>query len=171
MSRSWLIPALLVLAAAPAVGQRGEKYESSAGRFSVRFPGPPKETNQLAKSQLGDLTAHTAAYALSDGNAFMVSYMDFPEDAAKPEDSGKLFDGIRKGLQGDDGKLIDQIEVKVGAAKHPGRDIEIEKDRKRMKFRVVLRDGRIYQVAVIGTPSFVKGKDAKAFLDSFELTK
>ena len=40
-----------------------------------------------------------------------------------------------------------------------------------MKFRVVLRDGRLYQVAVIGTASFVKGKDARAFLESFELVK
>ena len=40
-----------------------------------------------------------------------------------------------------------------------------------MKFRVVLRDARLYQVAVIGTASFVKAKDAKAFLDSFDLTQ
>jgi len=171
VTRSWLILALLVLAAAPAVAQRGEKYEPNAGRFSVRFPGPPKETNQLARSQVGELTVHTATYALSDGNAFMVSYSDFPEGAAKPEDAGKLYDGIREGLKGKDGKLIDEADVKVGADKHPGRDIEIENDKKRMKFRVVLRDGRLYQVAVIGTPTFAKGKDAKAFLESFELTK
>jgi hypothetical protein len=158
------------LPAAAAQG-RGEKYESNAGRFSVRFPGSPKETNQLAKSPLGDLTVHTTTYALSDGNAYMVSYTDFPEGAAKPDAAGKLFDGVRDGLLGKDGKCIDETDVTIGTDKHPGRDIEIEKDRKRMKFRVVLREGRLYQVAVIGTASFVKGKDAKTFIDSFELTK
>ena len=112
----------------------------------------------------------TATYADSAGNAYMVSYTDFPEGAAKPEASGKLFDGVRDGLK-KDGRLIEETDVGVGTDKHPGRDIEIEKDKKRMKFRVVLRDGRLYQVAVIGTQSFVKGRDAKAFLESFELTK
>ena len=40
-----------------------------------------------------------------------------------------------------------------------------------MRFRVVLHDDRLYQVAVIGTAKFVKSKDATAFLDSFEVTK
>jgi hypothetical protein len=172
VNRSWLVAVVLVLVAAPAGAQpRGEKYEPKDGRFSVRFPGKPKEATQTAASQIGDLKVVTATYANSDGSAFMVSYTDFPEGAAKPENSGTLFDGVREGLKGKDGKLLDEKEVKVGTDKHPGRDIEVEKDKKRMKFRVTLRDGRLYQVAVIGTASFVKGKDATAFLESFELTK
>jgi hypothetical protein len=171
MRSGLVVLVVLVLWTPLAAQRRGDKYEPGAGRYSVRFPGPPEEKNQLAKSQLGDLTVHTATYALSEGNAYMVSYTDFPEGAARPEDTGKIFDAIRDSLLGKDGKRIDETEVKIGADKHPGRDIEIEKDRKRMKFRVVLREGRLYQAAVIGTASFVKGRDAKAFLDSFELTK
>jgi hypothetical protein len=171
VNRSWLVPVIIVLMTAPLAAQRGDKYEPSGGRFSVRFPGQPKESNQAAKSTIGELKVVTATYADSSGNAYMVSYTDFPEGAAKPEAGGKLFDGVRDGLVGKDGKVHDDSEAKVGSDKHPGRDIEIEKDKKRMKFRVVLRDGRLYQVAVIGTPSFVKGRDAKAFLESFELTK
>jgi hypothetical protein len=170
--RPLLLTAMLVLVAAPVGAQsRGEAYAPADGRFSVRFPGKPKESTQTAKSAIGELKVVTATYAFSDGSAFMVSYTDFPDGAAKSENSGTLFDGVREGLKGKDGKLLDEQEVKVGADKHPGRDIEIEKDKKRMKFRVALRDGRLYQVAVIGTASFVKGKDAKSFIESFELTK
>jgi hypothetical protein len=169
--RSWLVVSLIVLAAAPASAQRGEVYAPNDGRFSVRFPGKPKETTQTAKSTIGELTVATATYATSDGNVYMVSYTDFPNGAAKPETSATLFDGVREGLKGKDGKLLDEKEIKVGANKLTGRDIDIEKDKKRMRFRVTLRDGRLYQIAVIGTASFVKGKDATAFIESFDLAK
>ena len=103
----------------------------------------------------------------------MVSYTDFPDGATKPENRGTLFDGIRKGLVGKDGKLIGEKEVEVGPDKIPARDIEIEmkKDRKQMKFRVLLLDHRLIQVAAIGSEKFVTGKDAAAFFKSFEIKK
>jgi hypothetical protein len=172
VKRIWLLIALQLIVVVPVTAQgRGEKYEPAGGRFSVRFPGLPKEGTQTTKSAIGELRIQTATYATSDGNAYMVSYTDFPEGAAKPDVASKLFDGVRDGLKGKDGKLIDESDAKVGTDKHPGRDIEIEKDKKRMKFRVALRDGRLYQVAVIGTASFVKSKDARAFLESFELAR
>ncbi|HEX5034668.1 MAG TPA: hypothetical protein VFW62_09325 [bacterium] len=170
MIRSGLVLSLFLLATAPASAQRGEAYAPKDGRFTVRFPGKPKETTQTAKSTIGELAVATATYATTDGNVYMVSYTDFPTRAAKPENSGSLFDGVRNGLKGKDGKLLDEKEIKVGPDKLPGRDIEIEKDKKRMKFRVALHNGRLYQVAVIGTAAFVKNKDATAFLESFEIT-
>jgi hypothetical protein len=162
---------LIALATSATAAQRGETYAPRDGRFTIRFPGKPKESEQTAKSGNAELRVVTGTYANSDGNAFMASYTDLPAGAAGSDNSARLFDGVREGLKGKDGKLLDEKEVKVGPDKLPGRDIQIEKDKKHMRFRVVLRDGRLYQVAVIGTPSFVKGKDATAFIDSFELTK
>jgi hypothetical protein len=169
--RSGLALSLVVLAVAPASAQRGEAYAPKDGRFTVRFPGKPKESTQTAKSPIGELKVATATYATNDGNVFMASYTDFPDGAAKPENGGMLFDGVRTGLKGKDGKVLDEKEITIGVDKVPGRDIDIEKDKKRMKFRITLHNGRLYQVAVIGTPSFVKSKDATAFIESFELTK
>ena len=78
----------------------------------------------------------------------MVSYTDFPAGAAKAETSGKLFDGVRDGLKGRTARSSTRSDVGVGTDKLPGREIEIEKEKQRMKFRVVLRDDRLYQVAV-----------------------
>jgi hypothetical protein len=174
VTRSRFFSVLVFLAAAPVFAQpKGEPYTPTGGKFAIRFHGAPKELTQTEKSKIGDLKVFTATYATSGGDVYMVSYTDFPEGAAKPENRGTLFDGIRDGLKGKDGKVISDKDVEVGPDKAPGRDIEIEteKGKKRMKFRVVLRDSRLYQVAVIGTPRFVADKDATAFLESFELTK
>jgi hypothetical protein len=173
VNRRGLVVLVLVFAALPAAAQsRGEKYAPTDGRFAVRFPGKPREMVQTTPSALGDIKVVSATYATSDGNAYLVSYTDFPEGAARTDASETLFDGLARGLTGKDGKIVDEKKgLEVGPEKSPGREIEVEKDKKRMKFRVVLRDGRLYQAAVIGSPSFVKGKDATAFLESFELTK
>lgn len=172
MIRILLIALPMMFVAAPLGAQsKSETYAPKDGRFSVRFPGKPKESDVTAKSTIGDLKVHTATYAQADGNVFMTSYTDFPEGAAKPENRGTLYDGVREGLKGKDGKVISDTEIEFGDDKLPGKEFEIEKDKKRMKFRVALRDGRLYQVAAIGTANFVKGKDATAFLASFELTK
>ena len=118
------------------------------------------------------MTVNVATYANSDGNAFMVSYTDFPASATKEENHGTLFEGIRNGVKGTDGKLVgEEKEIKFGPDKLPGREFTIEKGKQRIRFRVVLSGSRVYQVAAIGTEAFVTGKDGTAFLDSFHITK
>lgn len=164
-----LLVALLLPAATAA--RADERYTPRDGGFAVRFPGEPKESTQKAKSPLGELKVFTATYATSDGNVYLVSHTDFPTGAVKPADRGVLFDGARDAIKGKDGKLLSEKAVEVGADKLPGRAVEIESGKQRMRFRFVLRDDRLYQVAVVGTAAFAAGKDADRFLDSFELTK
>jgi hypothetical protein len=169
--RSSRVLALLAVMTAPASVQAVDDYEPTDGGFRIHFPGKPKESSQKAKSAIGELKVSTATYATSDGNVYLVSYTDFPAGTAKSDMSAAFFDGVRRGLAGKDGKLLGEKDIQIGPDQLPGRDIDIEKDKKRMKFRVVLRDGRLYQVAAIGTASFVKSKDTTAFIDSFKLTK
>jgi hypothetical protein len=174
VKRSVTLLAILVVAAPLfAQSKKGEDYAPTDGRFSVRFPGKPKEKTDTAKSAIGDLKVFTATYALSDGSAYMASYTDFPEAAAKPENRNTMYDGVREGLKGKDGKVLAESAVEIGPDKLPGRDIEIEnkKEKKRLKFRIVLVDNRLYQVAAIGSTNFATGKDADAFLKSFTITK
>ena len=166
-----LAAGLILFAAVTALARKDETYSPEAGRFTVNFPGKPKETKQATKSAVGELKVYTATYATSDGNVYMVSYTDFPEGAAKPENNDTFYKGVRAGLIGKNGKVVEEKEIALGADKRPGHDIVVDRDKRRMKFRVVLHDHRLYQVAVIGSESFVKGKDAKAFIDSFELAK
>ena len=152
-------------------GAQPSEYVSGAGKYSVKFPGAPKVTAQTSKSEVGDLTVNIATYANSDGNAFLVSYTDFPDKATKPENHATLFEGIRKGVS-KGGKLSgEEKTLEFGPDKLPGREFTVEKGKQRIRYRVILRDGRVYQIAAIGTEAFVTGKDGTAFLDSFQVTK
>jgi hypothetical protein len=175
ISLSLVAYSMMALASSQVIHQpKGEAYAPEAGKFSVRFPGKPKETTQTTKSAIGEVKVFTATYSTSDGNVYMVSYSDLPGEATKKENLSTLFEGIREGAKGKDGAVLDDKEIEFGPNKLPGHDLELkkEKDNQRVKLRVVVRDNRLYQVAVVGSVEFInRSKDAAAFLKSFELTK
>lgn len=170
----FLLAVALVAARGTSVAQQptGEVYTSADGQFKARFPGKPKGTPQTTKSALGDLKVTVATYATADANVFLVSYTDFPVAATKPENRKTLFDGVRDGVKAK-GELASEKDTEFGPDKLPAREVTVDRDKgkQRVKLRAILRENRLYQVAVIGTPDFVTGKDATAFLDSLELTK
>ena len=71
MIRAGAFLLLIALATSATAAQRGETYAPRDGRFTIRFPGKPKESEQTAKSGNGELRVVTGTYANSDGNAFM----------------------------------------------------------------------------------------------------
>ena len=163
----------LVAFAGVLVAQPGG-FTSDEGGFRIKFPGAPKVTEPTAKSAVGDLKVTVATYANADGSTFMVSFADYPEAATKPDKLATLLDGIRDNVKGRDGKLVgDDKSGPFGADKLPGREFTVDKEKakQRIKFRVLIKDNRVYQVVAIGPTAFVNGKDATAFLESFELTK
>lgn len=162
-----------LLAVAVPVAAQPSAYSSDEGKFSIKFPGAPKVTEQTAKSAIGELKVTAAVYANSDGSLFMVSYTDFPEAATKPANHETLLNGIRDHVKGG-GKLVgDEKNLTFGPDKLPYREFVVDKDKpkQRIKCRVIVRGERVYQLAVIGTTDFANGKEATAFLESFELTK
>ena len=172
--RAGIVGFAIVALAGVGAAQPGG-FTSDEGGYSVKFPGAPKVTEKTANTGVGELKVTVATYANPDGSVFMVSFTDFPEAATKPDNHATLLDGIRDGVvKGRDGKVVgDEKNGKFGPDKLPGREFTVDKDKgkQRIKFRVVVRDGRVYQLAAIGTPEFANGKDATAFLESFELNK
>lgn len=170
--RAAIVGLLLIALATPTVAQPRGAYKSRDGQYAVKFPGTPKVTEQTAKTDLGELTVTVATYANTDGSVFMVSHSDFPDASTKPANHATLLDGIRDGVKGRDGKLIGSSKaIEFGPDKLPGRDFTVDKGKQRVRFRVILRDNRVYQIAAIGTAKFADGKDATEFIESFELTK
>lgn len=167
-----LVAGFVLVACVGVASAQPREYVSGEGKYSVKFPGAPKVSAQTNKSAVGDLTVNIATYANSDGSAFLVSYTDFPEKATKPENHATLFEGIRKGVTGKDGKLSgEETKHEIGPDKLPCREFTVEKGKQRIRYRVILRDNRVYQIAAIGTEAFATGKEGTAFLDSFQVTK
>jgi hypothetical protein len=173
----WPLASVLLALAGPQTTQPnaqngGEEYAPAGGNFSIRFPGKPKETTQVTKSPIGDVKVYTATYAHSDGNVYMISYSDLPSGAAKPENLGTLFDGVREGAKGSDGTVLKGDRVEFGPDKLPAYDLEVKKGNQHVMFKIIVRDNRLYQLALVGSASFVeKSKNGAAFLKSFEFSK
>lgn len=167
-----LLTAFVLATAALAAQPAAEPYVSPEGRFAVRFPGAPKVVPQTTKSVIGDLKVTVATYATADANVYMVSFTDFPVAATKAENHKSLFDGVREAVKGK-GEVVTEKDLEFGPDKLPGREVIVDRDKgkQRIKFRAVLRDNRLYQVAIIGTADFVSSKDATAFFESLDLTK
>ncbi len=153
-----------------------EEYAPEGGGFSVRFPGKPKESTQSPKSELGEVTVHTATFATSDGNVYMVSYTDLPAAAVKPDAVKTLFEGVREGVraQYETVKEDKEINFSVGGMKVPAHELLLanDKSKQQARLRVMIVGNRMYQIGLIGAASFVdKDKNATAFLNSFKVTK
>lgn len=169
MRSSHLLLVPVVLATFAAGPLPADTFAPKDGKFAVNFPGRPKETKSSPASPIGELKVYTATYATNEGQIYLTSYTDFPPEATKPEMRDTLYDGILTGLTGKDGKLVTKKEIDVGSEKLPGREFVVDKGKQQVKVWVVLRGNRLYQVAVHGPGEFVTGKDAAAFLDSFQL--
>jgi hypothetical protein len=166
MPRICALGLALVLVAPVGAQPKPDEYESKDGRYTIQFPGKPKESTQTAKTQAGALTVHTTTFATREGSVYLVSYTDFPAAMTRPENRDALFRGVREGLTGKDGKLVTEKDVMVAGAK--GREVLVDKSKQQTRFRVTVKDSRLYQIAAVGTGPFVTGAEVTAFFDSFE---
>ena len=67
MTRSCLVVAVLIFAAPSGAQPMGEFFAPKDGRFTIRFPGKPKEKSETAKSPIGDLKVVTDKLKITQG--------------------------------------------------------------------------------------------------------
>ena len=147
-----------------------QKYTSAAGKFTVLFPGKPKEQVQEIDTKGGKLKVVTTTVDPAPNLIYVVSVNDYPEDVAKTEPQA-LLKGVRDGNKGEDGKIVKDEEITLGKDKVPGREILIAKKTLYYRARLYLAGNRLYQLIVAGPKEAVTSKEADKFLDSFALTK
>jgi len=164
-----LAAALLAVAAQPAALEF-QAFASAAGRYKIIFPGAVKTETAEVKTPAGPRTLTFDSVTLDNDVRLMVTYIDPPDDVAKLP-AGPRLDKVRDAAKGSDGKVVLDKEIVVGAEKHPGRDVLIEKPLYAVRNRIVVAGPRLYQVLVQGPKEFVTGRDADRFLDAFEVTK
>jgi hypothetical protein len=171
MRRVLVVAAVAVVLPAALARPDAETYSPSGGGYSVKFPGRPQETTRKVKAGGGEVEVRVATYATSRGEAYMTSVTPAGVRPGNPQDYlGSVVKGVAAGFEG---TLTRTQAIDVGEDKAPGLSFTVEKDKGRtlLKGVVVLHDDRLYQVAVSGPKGFVEGREAKAFLESFKLTK
>ena len=78
-----------------ASGLEFKQYKSDAGKFSVLFPGSPKEQILDVPSDLVSLKQHQIKVATSNDCLYMVAYTDYP-NPPPAADVQKFIDSVQQ---------------------------------------------------------------------------
>lgn len=160
----------LAIGATAAAEDKPMKFQSKEGKFAIQFPGKPTESKQKQKTVVGDVDVYLFAIVQKD-RAFLATYADYPRGTIAKQGLQDSLDKARDGnIKGVKGKLVSEKKITL-KKKDDGREALIALPDKNGAYRVriYLVGDRLYQVLVAGPDDFAKGKDATAFLDSFEV--
>lgn len=171
MRRVLVLMAVVVFLPAALARPDPETYAPKDAGYSVKFPGKPMELTQKPKTPAGDIEVKMAVYGTSKGEAYATAYNEVPGGTVPDDKVQEFLTGVVNGVKGD-GTVVNSNDTQFGEGKLPAKSFLIDKSKQQfVKGLVLLNDGRVYQVLVIGPKAFVNGKEAKAFMDSFTLTK
>ncbi len=174
---SWNHARILGLVLVLAVGCNGnslfapdaswKEFRHENGRFTVLFPGTPKEDTQSAPTAIGPIAVHFFTVESPEG-MMAVAYSDFPAELIRRGNVDKMLDGARDGAVANvGGKLVE--EKKAGLWDAPGRELLVKvKDSAFCRCRLYLVKNRLYQVHVLGNRERVESPEADKFFNSFE---
>jgi hypothetical protein len=139
------------------------RYSSTAGRFSILFPGQPTLKQQPVDSAVGKLT-NNILLASTGAAVFLASYADYP---VVNDDPQAVLDRVRDGaVNGVKGTLIKSTAITHKG--FPGREFQASGEVMLATFRIYLVNNRLYQTVAVGPPGAVS-EAAKDFLNSFDL--
>ena len=143
-----------------------EEYYSADGRFSVLFPGEPKESLRSVRTPAGQLNL-VVLTAGSKKSAFAVGYADYPRNVVENSDPEKFLDGSMDGaVRNVGGRLTGETTLDFHG--HPAREIRVEAPKKTsMRSRLILIENRLYQVMVISKSARILDGKGSEFFDSF----
>lgn len=153
-----------------------KEYSSAEGRFSILFPGMPKEEVQSIDLQGGQFRIHV--HNLKAFAEYGVIYADYPIPVGDPDIAKQVLDNGAKGAVAEvQSELLSVTEISIDG--YPGRLLrERLPDGKVLKAKMYLVGQRLYQIAVTlpgadSTPDNGKSyeKFADKFLDSFKLIR
>jgi len=164
--------ALLMLAMLPVMAQAqdGHKLTSIKGKFYILFPGEPEYTVEDVETAVGMLKMYTYLYEESENAAYMVAYIDYPEDMVEESDNDVLLNAALDGALGSWG--IDVNKVKKETSWHDGYKGIFCRDSNgdtHAAYEVILAENRLYQIAILQYGKPIPKKVLSSFYDSFEL--
>jgi hypothetical protein len=156
---------LPVLPLALALGSddptKWQDYESKEGKFRCQMPGKVKTES---RSQLG-ITLHAHAVDMKN-SAYMIGYADLP-GAVNAFDYTACVNAMVNTWRG---KVLYQKNVKVEGSDGVEFEAKITSPADGWAAgRVFVKDGRMYQLLILGAKIRAESKDVQQFWNSFKL--
>lgn len=162
MKHRAILGVTLVFAAA-AVAANWQDFTSAKYKFSVKFPGKPKEMNDGKLNIVGFEKDKSTSYTVISGN-LGVEVGAGKTDAVLNETRNSFVQGPSGG------KLVDEKKIMIG--KYPGREINVKTVGDNfMRARMYLVKDLLYQVIAVGSKEAVSSADTTKFMDSFKLAE
>lgn len=144
------------------------KYVSKDGGFSIRFPAGA-EVKTKTQDAPGGLKM-VMAIAEQDKKSHVAMFMALPPGTLAAVPAETILDGAAKGaLQKSGGKEVSQKDFAFGKAKHPARELVVDKDGMIVKTHIIVADPKVFVLVVGGPGEYGSSKAATAFLKSFEI--
>ena len=142
------------------------RFEDPNGRFEVRFPGRPTETQ--AKTPRGEIH-RSAESRLPDGTSFVAMYADLPPRSIPV---AEFFDDISERLAKAAGGTRRTWAIHNGRLQgYPAREFEFDrKDGRVTAGAVFLVGDRFYYLSVTGSGIMLESRVVRRFFDSFQFT-
>ena len=115
-----------------------KQYASTDGRYKVLFPGPVKSESVDVTAGKTQLKVMIDSVELRGGTAFMVTYVDAPEEVAKSP-PGPRIDKVRDANKGEQGKVLEEKEDSPLARKSTRRrDVLVQTPDGHLRNRIVI---------------------------------
>ncbi|MDF2698431.1 MAG: hypothetical protein K0S65_6815 [Labilithrix sp.] len=145
------------------------RYQTATGRFQIRFPEgkAPEVEEKTISGGIGTVHIYKVQYGTS---GYIVSYDDLARGSSRTTE--QILDGARNGVLEATGGTMDS-ERPVMLDGYPGIDLAVSATtsgiKMRQKVRVLLVDGRLYQVVVVAPVWSGATAIEDEFFESFNL--
>jgi hypothetical protein len=163
---------LLIVAILPlmANAQKGYKLMSEEGNFFIIFPAEPSYSAEEVKTAVGKLKMHTYLYEESGDAAYMVAYIDYPDDLVEESDNDVLLEAALEGALGSWGIDIDEVgKETTWHSGYKGIFCNEKNGDTHAAYEVILAENRLYQIAILHYGKAIPKKTLSTFYDSFEI--
>lgn len=154
-----------------------KEFSSLDGRFSILFPGTPKDSAQTIETPSAQFNLQI--YNLDTFAKYSVMYADYPIPVNDPEIAQRVLDyGAKNAVASIKSELLEIKEITLDG--FPGRFLKEKlKSGEIMRVKMYLAGQRMYQIAITtpneenAVPETLKFYEeiANRFLDSFKIVK
>jgi len=157
----------LVLAAGDA---ETERYVSAEGGYVAYFPVGAEVKVKTEELPGGLKSGVTTAILKAKAQTFIVTYTPHQKGVLKTNAKAVLDLGEKVVVGVPKTTRVSAKDFTLGKQKYPVRELLTLRDGNETRTRIILADPVLYTLVVGGPKEFASGKEATAFLDTFEFT-
>jgi hypothetical protein len=139
------------------------------GKFQLFFPGEPQYSYQDLETAVGSIRMYQFIYEDVAGDAYMLSYVDYPASVIAAADKNELLKSAAGGFIGHLGLTL-QSEVKINYGDHHGLMFYADNGEIYSVMRDFLVGNRLFQIGILKYGA-ISVEMENNFFDSFVITK